>query len=155
MSKQYSWQFGGQDFTSEQSWWHSWVNRVRIEICLLLVFGFFHTQLHLNVFLSSVLNSDETKSQIDFLVHDHSFSISTSVHNIDLGNDTNSPDSFRVKSSGCSDTFWSSHIGISWNHTKNDCSWVCTVPLDHSSCDLLDVLSLASNWDESDTWQIN
>ena len=43
MRKQYSWQFGRQDFTSEQSWWHRWVNRMRVEEWLFLIFCFLHT----------------------------------------------------------------------------------------------------------------
>ena len=78
---------------------------MRLEVFLFFRFSLLDTELQINIFLGSVLDSDETESEIDFLVHDHSLSIDTSVHDIDLGDDTDSPNTFWIESSCGSDTF--------------------------------------------------
>ena len=49
-----------------------------------------------NVLLTSILDSDETESEGHILSFDHSFCISTLVHDINFGDDTDCPDTFGV-----------------------------------------------------------
>ena len=47
------------------------------------------------------------------------------------------------------------HISIGTHDTKNDCARVANVAFGHRARDLLNVLRLAWDWDQSDTWQID
>lgn len=109
----------------------------------------------MDIFLSSVLDSNESKSQLDLLVHDHSLGVGSSVHDIDLGNDSHSSDSLRVQSLSHQQTFTGGHIGVGWHDTENNGSGVGAISLSHLSGDLSNVGWLTLDGDQSDTWKID
>jgi hypothetical protein len=45
-----------------------------------------------DVLLGSVLDTDETQTQRHFLIHEHLLGVDTTVHDIDLGDNTHSTD---------------------------------------------------------------
>ena len=65
-----------------------------LEVTLLLFFCFFDTELINDIFLGPIFDSDESKSKVNFLIHNHSFGIRTPVHNVNLCDNTHSPDTF-------------------------------------------------------------
>jgi hypothetical protein len=109
----------------------------------------------LDIFLGSVLDSNETESQLDLLVHDHSLGIGSSVHDIDLGDDSHSSDSLGVQSLSHQQTLTGGHIGVGWHDTENNGSGVGTISLGHLSGDLGNVGWLTLDGDQSDTWEID
>ena len=116
---------------------------MRVKVSLLLIFGFLNTQLQLDILLGSVFHTNESESEVDFLIHDHPLCIGSSVHDIDLRDHTNSSDTFSIQSSCCPNTFRSGHISISRHHTQDDSPRVSAVSLNHIPSDLFDVFSLA------------
>ena len=126
-----------------------------VEESHFLLHGSLDRDLSLDVFLGSVLDTDVTKTKGDLLVHDGSLGVSSLIHNIDLGDDTDGSNTLRVNSACHSQTFLSSHISVGGNDTKNNCSRVANISLGHTTSDLLDVLGLSCDRNESDTWQID
>ena len=155
VSKQYPCQLVCQYFTTKVTWWHCRVDLMLVEELLLFSLGFLDRETSHDIFLSSVFDTDKTKSELNLLVHNHAPSISSSVHDIDLGDDTNSSDSLWIKSLGHEKSLRGGHICIGWHDTQDDCSWVGHVSGCHSSGDVSDVLRLAWDWDQGDTWQID
>lgn len=76
-----------------------------LEVTLFLVFCLFDTELIDDIFLSSIFDSNESKSKVNFLIHNHSLGIRSPVHNVNLCDNTHSPDTFWIKASGCPNTF--------------------------------------------------
>jgi hypothetical protein len=70
---------------------------VGAEVHALLLNGGLDGNLVNNILLSTVLDTNVSHSEGDFLVHDHSFGAHTSVHDIKLGKDTDSADTFGVE----------------------------------------------------------
>ena len=125
---------------------------MRVEEGHLLIHSSPDRDLILDVFLGSVLDSNEAQPELNLLIHDHSFGIGTSVHNIDLRDNTDGSDALRIDSTRHTQTFLSSHIGVGGDDTENDCSRVSHVPFGHGSRDLLDICRLAFNRNECDAW---
>ena len=75
---------------------HGRVDRMSIEVEILLLNSCFDTDSIDDVLLRSVLDSNETKSERDILSFDHSLGISTFVHDIDFGNDTDGSNTFWI-----------------------------------------------------------
>ena len=150
--KQYPWQFGCQNRTAKHTRWHSWVNWMISKIAQLFLLSFFNTQLVNDIFLCPIFDTDKSKSQINFLVHNHSFSVGSSVHNINLCYDTDCPHTLRVEPSGSPDTLWSCHICVSWYNTEDDCSCIRTISFNHTSCDKFNPFILASDRNQSNSW---
>jgi len=128
---------------------------VSVEVKLFLLDGILHRDLVDDVFLGSVLDTDETESELHFLVVDHALGVGTSVHDIDLGDNTDGSDSLGVKLTGHLEAIRGGHISISRDDTKNDGSGVGDVSVGHSLGDLLDVASLVSSGDTGDTGEID
>lgn len=66
------------------------------EVKLLLLNGFLNRNSINDILLRPILDANETKSQLNILTLNHSLSVCTLVHDIDLGNDTNSPNTLLV-----------------------------------------------------------
>ena len=128
---------------------------MRVEEGHLLIHSSLDRDLILDILLGSVLDSDEAQPELDLLIHDHAFGIGTSVHNIDLRDNTDSSDALRIDSTRHTQTFLSSHICVGGDDAENDCSGVRDIPLGHGSRDLLNICRLAFNRNERDAWQID
>lgn len=89
-------QLGRQVVNTKQSLWHGRVNGVCAEIELLLFNGLFDWNAINDILLRSIFDSNKSEPQRDIFTFDHSFGICTLVHNVDLGDHTNSPDTFRI-----------------------------------------------------------
>jgi len=50
-----------------------------------------------NILLGSILDSNEAKSECDILSFDHSLCVGTLVHDINLGDNTNSSNTFWIQ----------------------------------------------------------
>ena len=101
------------------------------EECHFFLHGGLDRNLSLDVLLRSVFHSDKTKAESNLLVHNCSLGVRAPVHDIDLGDDTQSPDALRVNSSCHSQALLCSHVGISGYNTEDDCPGVSDVPLCH------------------------
>ena len=65
-----------------------------LEVTHFLVFCLLDTELIDDIFLGPIFDSNESKSKVNFLIHNHSFGICTPVHNVNLCDNTHSPDTF-------------------------------------------------------------
>jgi hypothetical protein len=79
---------------------HRRVHRMRVEIELFLLDGSLHRYPVDDILLGPILDANESKSQLDILSLDHAFGIGSSVHDIDLGDDTDGSDTLGVQLSG-------------------------------------------------------
>jgi len=120
-----------------------------------LLHGGFHRDLINDVLLGSVLNADESEAELNLLIHDHALGVGASVHDVDLGDHTDSSDTLGVNPAGHSQTFLRCHIGVSSDDAKNDGARIVDISLGHSASDLLNVLRLSWNGDQRDTWEID
>ena len=128
---------------------------MRIEEAHFLLHSRLHGNLIHDVLLGSVLDADESETKLDFLVHDHAFSVGTTVHDINFGDHTHSSDALGVDAASHSKTLLGSHISVSSHYAQNDGSGVTHVAFSHATSDLLDVFRLACDGDKGDTWQID
>ena len=128
---------------------------MRVEELHLLFHRRSDRDLILDVLLGSILDSNETQTELDLLVHDHSLGVGSSVHNVNFGDHTDCSDTLGVNSTRHTKTFLSSHISVGSHDGKHDSSRVLHVPLGHGPRDLLDILGLAFDRDQSDAWQID
>ena len=78
--------------------------------------------LILDVLLCSVLDSDKAETKLDLLVHNHTLGIGSSVHDVNLGDDTDRSDTLGIDSASHTETFLCGHIGVGGANAKNDCS---------------------------------
>ena len=122
---------------------------------LLLFHRLFHGKLVNNIFLCTILNTNISESKSNILVHYHALCISSSIHNIDFCDNTDSSNSLRIKIACHLQTVRGCHISICWHNTKNNCARVTTISMTHSSCYLLNICILSSNRNFGDTWQID
>ena len=76
--------------------------------------------LVLDIFLSSVLYTNVTETELNLLVHDSTFGVGTSVHNVNLRDNTDSSDTLRVNSTSHTKTFLCGHISVGSDATKDD-----------------------------------
>jgi hypothetical protein len=75
---------------------HGRVDGMRREVSALLLDSFFDRDSVNDIFLSAILHSNETKLERNFLVHNHTLSVHSSIHDIYFGDDTDSSESLRV-----------------------------------------------------------
>lgn len=157
MGEQNTCQFLCKHITTEKARRHGRVNWVRTEVHALFFNGSRHRNLVNNILLSSVLDTNVTHSEGHFLVHDHPLGTNTSVHDIELGKDTDSADTLRVELTSHLETIRGGHIGVSGNNTENNSARVRHVSAAHIFSNLFDVLSLvgASQGDTCYTGKIN
>mmetsp|Transcript_11083 Transcript_11083/g.16856 ORF Transcript_11083/g.16856 Transcript_11083/m.16856 type:complete len:282 (+) Transcript_11083:1587-2432(+) len=130
---------------------------MRVEIQLLLLDSRLHGNAVHDVLLRPVLNSDEAQAQLHVLALDHALGVGTSVHDINLGDNTDGPNTLGVQLTGHLQAIRSGHIGIRRQDTKDDCPRVAHVSVGHSTRNLLDVRGLvgAGHRDSGDTGQID
>lgn len=128
---------------------------MRVEEGHLLFLGGLDRDSVLDILLRSVLDSNESQTKLNLLVHNGALRVCASVHDINLRNDTDSSDALGVDPSGHSETFLGGHIGVGSDDTKDDSSGVGHVPLSHAPRDLLDIGGLTLDGDESNAWQID
>ena len=93
---------------------------MRVEKCHFFLHGSFDRYLILNVLLRSILDADKAQAKLNLLVHDHTLGIRSSVHDVDLCDDADGPDTLGVNSAGHSETFLYGHIRISCYDAEND-----------------------------------
>ena len=96
VSEQDASHFCGEHLTPKIARWHSRIDRMGIEKCHFLCHGLLDRDLILNVLLCSVLDAYKTQTKLNLLVHDHSFGVCASVHDIDLCDHTNGSDTLRI-----------------------------------------------------------
>lgn len=125
------------------------------EIQLLLLNSCLHGNTINDILLRSVLDSDKSKSQLHIFTLEHTFSVGTFVHNVNLCDNTNSSNTLWIKLTGHLQTVWGSHICVGWQHAKNDCSWVTAVPGSHTFCYFFNHGILSINWDSCNTRKID
>ena len=91
------------------------------------------------------------------MTHDHVLGVGALVHDVDLGDDSDGPDTLGVKFPSKLKAVACCHICISWDDDEDDGSRLPAVLLNHVLCDLLDVLVLvrSSHRDTGDTRQID
>lgn len=70
---------------------------MRSEESLLFSDSLPHWDLVDDIFLSTVFYTDKTETQLNLLVHDHLLGVSTTVHNINLGDNTDGTDALGVE----------------------------------------------------------
>jgi len=97
MSKKNLCQFGGQVADTQKTLRHTWVHWMSTEIQLFLLDSFSYWNSINNILLGSILDSNEAKSECDILSFDHSLSVGTFVHDINLGDNTNSSNTFWIQ----------------------------------------------------------
>ena len=127
---------------------------MRAEIELLFLDGLLDTNTIHDVLLRSIFDSNKTESELHILAFKHPLSISSLVHNINLSDNTNGPDTLWVELSGHLQAIRCGHICIGWQHAKNNSSMVTTVPCRHALSDFFDILILAIDGNTSDTRQV-
>jgi len=69
---------------------------VRCKVGLFLGESLLDGDLIDDIFLGTVLNTDEAKTKGHFLIHDHLFGVSSTIHNIYFGNHTNGTNSLLI-----------------------------------------------------------
>ena len=121
----------------------------------LLLHGSLDREPILDILLRSVLDTDETKAQLNLLVHDRALGISAAIHNINLGDYTNCTDTLWVNTSRHTQTLLDGHICIGRNNTEDDRSRVTNIALSHATSDLFNIIRLALDRDQRDTGQID
>lgn len=89
-------QLGGQDVRAKSSLRHGRVDRVSREVHLFSLDSISDTHVVKNVLLRPVLDSDVSQTKGYILTSEHALSVGALVHNIDLGQDTNSSQALRV-----------------------------------------------------------
>ena len=155
VSEEYTRQLRCENLATKVARSHGRVDWVRVEELHLLLHRRFHRDLVLDVLLGSVLDSNETQTELDLLIHDHTLGVGSSVHDVNFGDHTDCSDTFGVNSARHTKTFLGSHISVSSHDGEHDSSRVLHVPLGHTPRDLLDVLGLAFDGDQRDAWQID
>jgi len=96
---------------------HWWIDRMSAEIQLLFFDSCLDWDSIHNILLWSIFDTNESKSQLNIFSFEHSFSISSLIHDINLGNDTNSSNSLGIKLTSHLKTIWGCHICISRENT--------------------------------------
>lgn len=148
-------ELGSEHSNTQEARGHGRVDRVSVEVKLFLGDGLLDGKLVNDILLSSVLDTDETESELDFLVEDHALGVGTSVHDIDLGDDTNSSNTLGVELTSHLETIGGGHIGVGGHDAKNNGSGVRNVSVGHGLGDLLNVIRLVTQGDTGDTGQID
>jgi hypothetical protein len=128
---------------------------VGAEVHALLLNGGLDGNLVNNILLSTVLDTNVSHSEGDFLVHDHSLGAHTSVHDIKLGKDTDSADTFGVELTSHLQTIGSGHIGVSRHDTEDNSTSVSHVSTAHIFSNLFNVLVLSGDSDTGNSRKIN
>ena len=146
-----SWKSLGKFEATKVLWWQSRIDWVRCKESLLLCLSFGNWDLVYDILLSSVLYTNITKTEWNLLIHNHLLGICSTIHNINLGNDTDSTDTFLIKTTRHLKTIWVSHISISRQNSENNGTWITAVPCTHTSCDLLNVFWLLTYCNSSNT----
>ena len=155
VSKQEFGQFVGQNVTAKVAWRHGRIDRVSAKEQLFLFHSLLNWNLVNDILLSAILYTDISETECYILVHDHSLCIRSSVHNVNLCDHTNCPDSLWIQVPGHLQTIGSCHICIGRDHAKNNCAWVANISVRHCTSDLFNVLVLAGDSNLGDTWQVN
>ena len=100
------------------------VNWMRSEVGLLFGESLRNWDLVDDVLLCTVLDTDVAESEWYLLVHKHLLRVDTTVHNIDLCDDTDCANTLLVDVLGHLQSFSASHISIGWDNSDDDRAWV-------------------------------
>jgi len=142
MSEQYFGKFLRQIVTSEDIIRHGRVDWVRREEHPFLSDGLLDRNTVLDIFLCAILHTDVAEAQWDFLVHNHAFGVGATIHDIDLGDYTDSADTFRINLQGHLEPIIHRHILVGRHHTEDDSPRIRHISEQHFADNLLDVLGL-------------
>lgn len=113
-------QLGRQVADTQQALRHRGVYRMSAEVELLLLDGRLDGDSVQDVLLGPVLDSDEPETERHIFTLDHPLGVGTPVHDINLGDNTNSTDTLWVHLSRHLQTVRRRHIGIRWKHAEDD-----------------------------------
>jgi hypothetical protein len=102
--------------------------------------------------LCSVFNTNITKSQWYFHIHNHTLRTSATIHNVDFCNDTYGTDTFRIKLLCHLKSIRDCHISVRWNNCKDDSPRVWHISSTHVLCNLFNICWLCANSNTCDTW---
>lgn len=116
-----------------------------LEILIFFVQSDSYFNFVVDVFLRSVFNSHVAKFQRDLSVQNHARGISSSVHDIDFSDDTQSSGSFRIPLSCKMQSLRSAHISIGRDNSQDDRSIFLTISLSHFGSHLFDVIDLMTH----------
>lgn len=78
-------------------WWHGRIDRVGSEVSLLLCKSLIDRDLVNNILLRSIFDTDIAETELHFLIHDHLLGVSTTVHDIDLCDNTYGTDTLFIE----------------------------------------------------------
>ena len=141
----------GENVAPETVRGHRRVDGMRTEVHLFFGDSVFHGNLVDDVFLSSVLNTNVAEAEMHFLVHEHTLGVDSTVHDVDLGDDTDGTDTFGIELASHLKAIGGSHILVCRHHTKDNSARVLHIPAAHSFRNLLDVSLLRLKCDPGNT----
>ena len=121
---------------------HVAINGVALEILVLLGQSDGNFDFVVDVLLRPVLDSHVPQLQRYFSIQYHARSVSTSVHDIDLSDDSEGPSSFGVPLPPEVQTLRSSHVSVGRNDCQDDGPVLLAIPLGHFCGDFLDIVDL-------------
>lgn len=116
---------------------------------------FFNWDVVDDIFLASVLDTHVTISERNLLIFEHLTSIVTSIHDIYLSQASDRSLSWRVNFSHDLEGFTCSEILICWDDTQYYRPLFRNVSEGHVFGDVVDIAWLLSNWDGSDSRQVD
>ena len=134
---------------------HTNINLMRVEVSFFFLDSFFDSNLINNILFGSILDSNVTMKKWYVLALEHSFCISTPVHDIDLSDSSDCSDTLRIQLHCHLETIRGSDISISGTYTQNNSHWISTILSTHRFCNLFNILRLILNCNTCDTRQIN
>ena len=108
----------------------------------------------IDIFLSSVDDTDVPQFEMDLFIHQHLFGGGTFIHDVDFGDDSNGPLLVPVPLSGQFQTVRDCHVLIGRDHAEDNGFGIFAVPGCHFGGDLLDVF-LALDVDPGDARQVD
>lgn len=136
---------------------HRRIDLMSAKIHLLLFYSLFDCYSILDILLWSVFDTNKTQSQAYIFSFNHPFSTGSFVHNINLGNNTDGPNTLWVKLTSHLQSIRSRHVLVSWEHTKNNGPALTAISSSHCFRNSLDIFWLiwVSHGNSCNTWKID
>ena len=108
----------------------------------------------IDIFLSSVDDTDVPQFEMDLLIHQHLLSGGALIHDVDFGDDSDGPLLASIPLSGQFQTVGDCHVLIGRDYTEDNGFGIFAVPGCHIGGDLLDVF-LTLDVDPGDARQVD
>ena len=105
----------------------------------------------IDIFLSSVDDTDVPQFEMDLLIHQHLLGGGTFIHDVDFGDDSNGPLLASIPLSGQFQTVGDCHVLICRDYTEDNGLWIFAIPSCHICGNLLDVF-LTFDVNSGDAW---